>query len=746
MIMSLWITLCLAALGPAERQVVELRSPDGEVVVTFDTRDGTPGYSVAYRNQPVVIDSGLGLEIKGVPPRGFRIIDAMESRHDETWKPVYGERSEIRDRYHQLVVDLEDDQGLRMRLAFRAYDEGAAFCYTMPEQPGLQRVEIIGEKSEFRFGDDHRAWAVYTAQGRYEETRLSGVKAGCERPLTMEIDENTFLAVAEARLVDYARMKLNPSGNHALVSALSSPVKADLPMTTPWRVIMVAESPGRLLENNYLLLNLNDPCAIEDTSWIRPGKVIREVTLTTTGGKACVDFAAGHGLQYVEFDAGWYGHEYADDSDATTVTVDPKRSPGPLDLKEVIRYAEERGVGILLYVNRRALERQIDEVLPLFAQWGVKGVKYGFVQVGSQEWTAWLHEAVRKAAGHRLMVDVHDEYRPTGYSRTYPNLMTQEGIAGDETSPSSEQTLTILFTRMLAGAGDNTVCYYDPRVKCHAYQLAKAVCLYSPWQFLYWYDRPAASPRGKGSAGGSQNVIGDEPELTFFDHLPTVWDETKVIHGKIGRYAVIARRSGGDWYIGCMNGEEARTLAIPLDFLEEGKEYEAHAFRHDDVVETRTHVRIERFAVHAGTVLETVLAANGGEAVRIVEKPPVLEGEAGRLRVREGRVELLRGDEVLLSSPREGLWSIATGWRDDWRADWIHAHPGEAVLEHGWLVLTGKLETSVGTWELRDAYRPELKAIHCIRRFTWKGSAPAEQTTLSVRWQMPRHGRTQSLR
>ena len=344
------------------------------------------------------------------------------------------------------------------------------------------------------------------------------------------------------------------------------------------------------------------------------------MTLTTAGGKACVDFAARRGLQYVEFDAGWYGNEYDDRSDAATVTVDPKRSPGPLDLHEVIRYGRERGVGVILYVNRRALEKQIDEILPLYRSWGVAGVKYGFVRVGPQEWTAWLHEAVRKAARNRLMVDIHDEYRPTGYSRTYPNLMTQEGIRGDEARPSNEQTLTILFTRMLAGAADNTVCYYDSRVDekgSHACQLAKAVCLFSPWQFLYWYDRPAASPGGKGGAGGQRNVIGDEPELEFFDALPAAWDETRVLRGEIGRYAVIARRAGDVWYVGCMNGAKAVTLAVPLDFLASGREYAARDYFDDESVETRTRVGIRDLTVTAETILEIAMRKNGGRALRI---------------------------------------------------------------------------------------------------------------------------------
>jgi len=628
-----WCVTALAAAvlvlaGPAHAAdtPLELRSPDGKVVVSVQLDEGKVRYSLRYGTRPVVTDSQLALVLKDAATlgEGCRLIGTKRTGQRGTWKPVYGERSEIPDNYNELVLDFEDNQSPRRRLClvFRAYDEGAAFCYKIPTQEAFKQATIAREATEFRFTADHPAWAVYSAQGRYAQVRLSQIRSGCERPLTIQVADDLYAAVAEARLVDSARMKLGPlaAAPHALVSQLSGEVNLQTPWTSPWRVVMLGDSPGELLERNYLLLNLNDPCAIEDPSWIKPGKVIREVTLTTAGGKACVDFAVKNNLQYVEFDAGWYGHEYADESDATTVAVDPKRSPGPLDLHEVIRYAEQRGIGILLYVNRRALERQLDELLPLYQRWGVKGVKYGFVRVGSQQWTSWLHEAVRKAAQHRLMVDVHDEYRPTGYSRTYPNLITQEGIAGDETRPTNQQTLTILFTRMLAGAGDNTICYYDARVAenaCHAYQLAKAVCLYSPWQFVYWYDRPASLPQGKGGAGGGANRIGDEPELEFFARVPTVWDETRVIHGSIGRYALIARRSGTDWFIGAMNGPQARELDVPLDFLDPAAKYTAHIYSHDQSVPTRTHVRIERDEVTANTTLRVKLIARGGQAVWI---------------------------------------------------------------------------------------------------------------------------------
>lgn len=635
-IATLLSTLLAAQLADASQDAVSLTSPDEHLTVTLDVQEmgdltGVLVYTVSRDRVVIVKPSRLGLLLEDDSPNravfsaGLDIAFSSRNAVDTTWEPVYGERSQVRDHYNQLTVQLQQSRSPHLRLAIelRAYDEGIAFCYRVPEQEGIAELRIEREQSEFRFPADHPAWAVYSAQGVYQQTQLSQIKRGCERPLVIRADDDLYLAVAEARLVDFARMKLAPLAGqqHSLVADLSSKAVCSLPFRSPWRVVMVADSPGQLLENNDILLNLNDPCAIEDTSWIKPGKVIREVTLTTVGGTACVDFAASHGLQYVEFDAGWYGHEYDAASDATTVTVDPKRSPGPLDLHEVVRYADQHGIGILLYVNRRSLEKQLDEVLPLLSGWGIKGVKYGFVNVGSQQWTTWLHDAIRKAADNRLMVDVHDEYRPTGYSRTYPNLMTQEGIGGDETSPSSEQTLTILFTRMLAGAGDNTICYYDGRVDrnaSHAYQLAKSVCIYSPWQFVYWYDRPAGASGTVGGAGGQRGGIGDEPELEFFTHVPAAWDDTRVIHGQIGQFAVIARRGGDAWYVGAMNDSQARTLSLPLDFLDPNQKYIAHIYSDDPTVDTRTHVRVDRKPVDADTVLDVDLAPRCGQAIRLV--------------------------------------------------------------------------------------------------------------------------------
>lgn len=273
------------------------------------------------------------------------------------------------------------------------YNEGFAFRYLFDAET-FQKETIQKELSTFNFNGDHTAWITNKAQGHIIKTNLSDIKKAAERPLVIQYSESTFLALGEAALVDYARGKwMNSGERNALQIRLSSPV--DLKQSnyqSPRRYVMVGNSPGHLLENNFFIQNLNEPNQIEDTSWIKPGKVIREVTLTTKGAYACIDFAARHNIEYVEFDAGWYGNEYDDASDATTITVDPRRSPGPLDLHKAIEYADSKGIGILLYVNRRALEKQLDEVLPLLKSWGVKGVKYGFVNVGPQEWTSWLHE------------------------------------------------------------------------------------------------------------------------------------------------------------------------------------------------------------------------------------------------------------------------------------------------------------------------------------------------------------------
>ena len=600
------ITLCAAQAAETA-----LESPDKNVKAAIDlTSDGTITYRVDYKGHPIVLTSKLGFALadKRELSAGFALTAAKRGEDNEIWEPVCGERDRIVNAYRSLTLDFANKTAgdLKMTLECRAYNAGFAFRYVFPKQTA-DRLDITAENTEFVFTGDHRAWPVYAAQGEYKPETLSTVKPGAERPLTLETSDGPVIAIGEAGLVSFARMKFAPLANkpHALVARLDGPAELPLPGATPWRYVMAADNAARLLEQNSLILNLNAPSKIADTSFIKPGKVIRETSLTTKGGKACIDFAQVMNLQYIELDAGWYGNEYNDASDARAVNLDPKRSKGPLDLQEVVRYGKEKGVGVLLYVNRRELERRLDELLPLYKSWGIAGIKYGFVNVGSQKWTTWLSDAIRKAGEAGLMIDIHDEYRVTGNQRTWPNLMTVEGIRGNEEMPPATHNCALPFTRYLCGPADYTPCWYSARVKnTRAHQLALPAVYFSPWQFLFWYDNPG--------------LYKGEPELDFWRRIPTVWDDTRVLNAKIGAYATVARRSGDDWFVGTINALERRTLKIPLAFLTPGKPYTAHIYS-DGAPDGSAPAKVT-CATRTVTAADTItadLASNGGQAIRL---------------------------------------------------------------------------------------------------------------------------------
>lgn len=554
--------------------ISSLTSPTETLCVQIHLDGGEAKIDLYDSGEKIVETRTLQLAFdKSIVNGNWQITNQTRKAVDQTWQPVYGERALVTDRYNELELSLSSEENQKeMSLLIRLYDEGLAFRYAFDELDFWHRT-LTAEKTQFLFDEDCETWVTGGAQGAYSQAKLSTLKGAADRPQVIKVSDHRFVAIGEAALVDYARMKLEKSDiGLGVQSVLSGKVELDMAeYRSPWRYVMVADHPGGLVQNNDFILNLNEPNRIANTSWIKPGQVLREVTLTTAGGLACVDFAAENNIAYVEFDAGWYGNEYDLQSDASTVTVDPKRSKGPLDLHRVIEYANSKGVGIILYVNMKALAKQLDQILPLYKKWGVKGVKYGFVDVGDQYSTAWLHQAVRKAAKYELMVDIHDEYRPTGYSRTYPNLLTQEGIRGDEESPSLDQAIYTLYNRMIAGAGDYTNCFFAERVTekmgGRAAQLAKRVAIYSPWQFVFWYDRPVKSPVRAGGAGSAETVIRKDAVTDFYCHIPTVWDDTRFLEGEMGEYAVVARRSGGDWYLAVLNAGEKKQLSLPLEFL-----------------------------------------------------------------------------------------------------------------------------------------------------------------------------------
>jgi alpha-glucosidase len=596
-----------------------LASPDGELTFTLerDDADSRFHWSVNRAGNAIVTRGTLGIDLAKIGTIGDKgAIRHVETRNvDTTWKPPFGENSLIRDRFREETLTLThpNHANLVIKLQVRAYDEGIAFRYLVN---GVGELTMSGEKTSYPLPESAMVWVTPASQGSITKVPITAMKNGMERPLTAELSPDLFIALGEAGSFDHARMKFSRIGSSTLIPALGGTSAFTDSLTTPWRYVRAAASPSGLLQGNHLLLNLSEPARLADPSWLRPGKVLREVTLTTAGGIAAADWAAAHGIEFIHLDAGWYGNEYSSDSDATTVTVDPRRSPGPLNLPEVISHAKSKNIGVILYVNRRALETQLDELMPLYQKWGVAGIKFGFVNTGNQQWTRWLHESIEKCAKHRLMVNVHDDYRMMGIERTLPNLMTAEGIRGDEESPSNEMVLHTIFTRCLAGAADQTNCYFAPRVKnmgSHASQLAKSICIYSPWQYLYWYDRPADSP-SVGGAGSSASVIQDVPELSFFTRLPTVWDETRWLDGHPDTHATVARRKGGTWFIGGLNGAAARDFRLPLDFLPDHQNYRLEVFFDSAAAITPTNVRIDVSEIKRGHVIDLNVAARSGFA------------------------------------------------------------------------------------------------------------------------------------
>lgn len=607
--------------GNAVREV-RLVSPDGRQEMTIAVADENGAtriiWSAGRDGRAVILPSAMDLTVDNhvwehalarfYEPldRWFdnlELKDVTYSSRDTVWHNAYGERSSVHDAWNGAVLHFAKDDGsdYRLDIEARAYDEGVAFRYVLPMHPDAIYHRVKADNTEFTFPDGSLAWVTWWAQGSYELMPLKDWPDECERPVTVKIAEDLYAAVGEAAQIDFPRGKFRLSGTkeNTLVTALNDDgTDIVTPYEMPWRVVMAAGSPGELLENNDIYLNLNEASKIADESWIRPGKIMRETRLTTENALKVIDFCAAHNMQYLLFDWKWYGPAFDFASDATTVIPQ-------LDMPRVIAYGKEKGVGIWLYVNQHALQKQAEELFPVFREWGVAGVKFGFVQFCSQHWADWVHRLVRLAAENNLMVNIHDEYRPTGYSRTWPNLLTQEGIRGNEEFPRGTHNTILPFTRMLCGAGDYTVCYFDSRIKnTHAHQLAFPVIFFSPLQTLYWYDTP--------------DRVRDVPELEFFDNVPVVWDDTKVVDDSMGEHVVIARRSGEEWFAGAISGSNACRIEVPTDFLEPGKDYVLRVYTDDDTVDTPTRVRVARYIVRGGDVLSFDLKADGGAAIHFL--------------------------------------------------------------------------------------------------------------------------------
>ncbi|MFA6335776.1 MAG: glycoside hydrolase family 97 catalytic domain-containing protein [Bacteroidales bacterium] len=633
----LFLSFPVGAQSIIKETLQKLTSPDGAYEFTFYQRLIAPGekqmyYTLSYKGKPVVEESELGILIENqifesalaVPNDTCKVwgenlnyTGVQRASFDETWKPVYGEHTAIRNNYNEMTVSFrkgeasikpsgdgyDKNKSYYMNLIVRVYNEGVAVRYHFPEPSNGLFLHIVGEQTQFTMPQGTLAYYEPWAQGPYSLLSLKNWKGQSERPLTMKLTNGLTVALAEAQMTDYARMKfsLNATKPNTLQAVIYGSVDVIPAYSTPWRVIMAAEKPIELMANKDIIFNLNPENKLRDVSWIKPGKAVRIEKVTQEDAKKNVDFAAEHGLQYIHLDAGWYGPEMKMSSQATKVS-----KTKDINIPELTAYAATKGIGLWVYVNQRALIQQLDSILPLYKKWGIKGLKFGFVQVGNQYWTTWLHEAVKKCAEYGLMVDIHDEYRPTGFSRTYPNLMTQEGVRGNEEMPDADHNTILPFTRYLAGPADYTICYYNTRVKnTHAHQLALSVVYYSPIQFMYWYDQPSAYQ--------------GEPEIEFLDKVKTVWDDTKVIDGRVGEFVTIARRSGDEWFVGSITNTQERKITIPTSFLEKGKRYTLKMYQDDDKIKTRTKVGITEKKIKGGDMLNFDLKASGGVALHITK-------------------------------------------------------------------------------------------------------------------------------
>ena len=629
--LMMMVLVAKAQSNTASQQI--LQSPNGKCQFIFEQKDGKLTYRLNYADKEVIQEGELGVNIDnhlvesamGIPvdnssvwTKGLKVASVENRSEDNTWKPVYGEYAQIRDHYNEMTIHLlkghqqgangtayDKRQQYLLDIIVRAYDEGVAIRYHFPEATNGLFMHITEDLTSFRFASGAEAYHYAWAQAHANKVKLLKSEAAwkdeAERPLTLQLANGLYAAIGEAALTDFVRGKLKLKADNELQMAMFDSADIITAYDMPWRFIMVGEKAIDLINNKQMVLNLNAPCQISDTSWIKPGKAFRVCRLDMKTCMEGVDFCVDRGLQYIELDAGWYGPEMKMSSSALKVL-----ETRDIDMPKLCQYAKSKGIGVWVYVNQRALYQELDQILPLYEKWGISGIKFGFVQIGSQEWTTWLHQAVKKCADHHIMVDIHDEYRPTGWSRTYPNLMTQEGIGGNEEMPDAEHNTILPFTRFLCGPADYTPCYFNGRVKnTKAHQLAMPVVYYSPITFLYWYDLP--------------NVYKGEKELDFWKYCPTVWDESKALQGEIGEYIVQARRSGNDWFVGAMNGLQARDITLnTADFLQKGEKYRVEIYNDNPALNTRTKVSTVVQTIKAGKILKLHLQSSGGAALRFV--------------------------------------------------------------------------------------------------------------------------------
>lgn len=638
-----------------QADTVEVASPDGRIQMTIATlaagapsaSGGQLAFRVSFSAKPVFAWSRMGLQLEGQPLIGAhaRILSSRGTQSDSTWKPVVGKSALVRDHYNGAVVDVEETvpPGRKFQVEARLFNDGVAFRYHLPARSQSRPIRLKDEKTVFHFAKDATTYPLMLAgfntsyEGNYVKLPLSAWNAHMlvGMPLLAELPGTAWVAITEAQTENYSGMYLARSSARELESRLSpraddSSVAVVLSggLQSPWRVAMIADHPGRFVESG-IILNLNQPSAINDTSWIRAGKSAWNWWSGShaEGGfrpgmnddtmRYYIDFAARNGFEYMLIDAGWAVRPQGGGNAGADIT----RTIPEIDIPALVEYAARKNVRLWLWAHWTSVDKQMDEAFPLFEKWGIAGVKIDFMDRDDQWMVDWYRKVLIKAAQHRLMIDFHGAYKPDGLRRTFPNLMTREGILGLEYNRWSARDtpghrVMLFFTRLLAGPADYTPGgfenvtreEFEPRNRrpmvmgTRAQHLALFVLYESP--FLCVADWP-------GAYEGSE-------ALDFIRAVPATWDETRFLSGHPESHAVVARRKGAEWFVGAITNWEPRTVDLPLQFLGKG-DFTVEIYR-DTPSSDRNPKLLEKEVqkVSSSTVLKFRLAGGGGAALRIL--------------------------------------------------------------------------------------------------------------------------------
>ena len=653
-LLALSLTAGLAVSARAE--TVTMTSPDRRNVVTVDSDKLT--YAVSRDGRTVIEPSPLGLNLDiGQIGAGATYTNHIGNSVDTTWNLVVGKTATAPDHYTQSDLAFTTTKGLKFNLIVRAYDDGVAFRYVVPEQAGVSDFKVMSENTQFNFPKDYDCWGAN--MGRFDtsfEAEYDQIKASKIRnfnnymaPLVCKTgDAQTTFAIAESDVKDYPGFFLSGRGDAGLGVSVTLPPRFDNDRNfrsrksvsakvhlagngfqTPWRVVMLGDTPGDLTAST-LIPTLATPSQIKDTSWIKPAKTswdwwndwalnMPNAGINTATYKAFVDFSKEMKLDDILIDEGWSVNSDIEPRDDADVT---KAKPA-IDMPDLLAYAKSKGVGVWLWVQWQQLDNQMDAALAQYEAWGIKGIKVDFMNRNDQEMVDWYHKVLEKAAAHHIMVDLHGAYPPNGLNRTWPNYITQEGVLGAENNKWSARitathNVTLPFTRMILGPMDYTPGgfrsltpadfkvqqrYHAPFVQTTRGQAIAMYVVYdSPFQMVS--DSPDAYKNADGTwADGAE----------FIQNVPTSWDETRVLAGDIGQYIVTARRKGDIWYIGAMTNEAARTVEVPLNFL--GNQIVTADVWQDgsDV----NHLKHEDIIVSGAKSLNLTLAPSGG-AVAVI--------------------------------------------------------------------------------------------------------------------------------